>query len=113
MPHPNASSLETEPGMIIVQEFFFFLRNWLSGEENLEYIQQMIPFLCFVSSIGKLSQHIVSLIAKGEGGGGRETEMLLRLILVSTHGKCDNKHRARVFPSSMPARHSSLPVSAS
>lgn len=75
----------------------------------MEYIQQMIPFLCFVSSIGKLSQHIVSLIAKGEGGGGRETEMLLRLILVSTHGKCDNKHRARVFPSSMPARHSSLP----
>lgn len=45
----------------------------------MEYIQQMILSLCFVSSIGKLPQHIVSLIAKGEGGGGRETEMLLRM----------------------------------
>lgn len=80
MPHPNTSSLETEPEMILVQDFFFFFwRNSLSGEENLEYIQQMILSLCFVSSIGKLPQHIVSLIAKGEGGGGRETEMLLRM----------------------------------
>jgi hypothetical protein len=50
MPHPNTSSLETEPEMILVQDFFFFLEKLIirGGKFGIHTANDSVSLFCFI-----------------------------------------------------------------